>query len=109
MQKSATRVVASATVCPHCQGTGVLVAIDPVAVVRAIFEHIGELPFTTKELVAHCVEDRALEKALADLPSRRLGKLLQRASVQPVDGFRVAHIGEESSGAIWQILPVGVR
>jgi hypothetical protein len=90
------------TICPHCRGTGVLVAIDPAAVVKAIADRIGERPFTVAELV----EDEALAEALDDLTARRLGKLLRKAAGAELDGFRVERIGEECGAAIWQIVGV---
>jgi hypothetical protein len=84
-------------ICPHCHGTGLLREIDPLAVVQAIADRIGGHPFTVAELIAYCVEDRALEEALGDLTPRRLGKLLGKTA-------GVARIGAERGAAIWQIV-----
>jgi hypothetical protein len=100
MQKSATPGVAPATrICPHCHGSGWVVAIDPAAVVQAIADRVGDRAFTVAELVEHCVEDLALAEALGDLTPRRLGKLLRKAA-------GVERIGAERGAAIWQIVGV---
>ena len=95
------------TICPHCHGTGVLPPIDSAAVVKAIYDYIGDSPFTVRELFARLREAPALDDALRDLTRPRLGKLLRKACGQDSAGFRVQRISAERGAAIWQI--VGVR
>jgi hypothetical protein len=72
--------------------------IDPVAVVQAIADRVGDRAFTVAELAEHCAADPVLAEALGDLAlkPRRLGKLLRKAA-------GVERIGTEGGAAIWRI------
>jgi hypothetical protein len=92
-----TNPLPAATICPHCGGSGFVVAIDPATVVQAIADRVGNRAFTVAELIEYCKADPALAEALGYLTARRLGKLLGKAA-------GVDHISDEGGSAVWQIV-----
>jgi uncharacterized membrane protein len=74
--------------------------------VPAIARAIGDRGFTSRELVDHAREDRALAAAILSTDTtnaRELGKLLARVEGCAVDGFTVAKVDTGRDGLVWQV------
>ncbi|MEJ7667578.1 MAG: hypothetical protein WKH97_02365 [Casimicrobiaceae bacterium] len=79
----------------------------------AIADAVGNLHFTSRELIAHGEADSILLAALVRVygsittgTARRLGRLLNRADGFAMDDLRVQRVGYVRDGALWSIARV---
>ncbi len=95
---------------------GALSAADRAALVillPAVADAVGNLYFTSRELIAHGQADSILLSALVRVygsittgTARRIGKLLTRADGFALDDLRVVRVGDARDGVLWSVVRV---
>lgn len=82
------------------------------ALLRAIFERVGDRVFVAPELVEFALVADAEElrgeivRAVGALNPRRLGKRLAEVEGEEVDGLRLRRVGADRGGICWQVVRV---
>jgi hypothetical protein len=68
----------------------------------AVGGQLGSEPFIASEVIEH--DSPAVRVAARGLSARQLGRLLRRATGQPVAGLVIERLGSEAGAAIWRLL-----
>jgi hypothetical protein len=96
---------------PRCRALRDGEHVELVVLITAISAAVGNRLFTANELIKHAEDvEPALRMTLVQVvgvfdsrTARRIGKRLQRAEGQRLNGYQVERVKTERGGAVWRI------